>query len=196
MEQRTRAMEQDRGRRHLITTAPIVVAVFLSTAIQAHAGGPTPTPTVAQPPAAPTNLRIEGNNLVWDDNSNNEDGFRIRRSVGGGSPEVLATVAADTTSAPTPPGPTPSDPCATRAYSVVAFNGAGESAPSNSVGILVTDCGTPLAATATTGPGFPPSGQGGPTEEGSPLGVVLPLVALAVILALLAGAVSLRRFGP
>jgi hypothetical protein len=37
---------------------------------------PTATPTLA-PPTAPSNVAWSGNTLSWNDNSNNEAGFRI-----------------------------------------------------------------------------------------------------------------------
>ena len=103
----------------------------------------SPPATILQPPAAPTNLRIDANSLVWDDNSDDEDGFRIYRSIGDGPPEVVATLPADTTSVPLDPLPpvVRVDECDLLTRWVVAFNEAGESTPTLRMGIFTTHCG-------------------------------------------------------
>ncbi len=103
----------------------------------------SPPATILQPPAAPTNLGVEASDLVWDDNSDDEDGFRIYMSVGDGPPEVIATLPADATSVPldTLPPVVRVDECDPVVYRVVAFNEAGESAPTVRLGTFVTDCG-------------------------------------------------------
>ncbi len=73
-------------------------------------------------------------NLAWTDNSSDEQGFRIERSVDGGAFEILATVAANVT--------TFADVTAQmnkrHAYRVVTFNSLGASDYSNqSVAVLV-----------------------------------------------------------
>lgn len=65
-------------------------------------------------------------NLSWNDNSGNESGFRIERSTGGGF-STIATVAANTTSYQNS-GLTAST---TYAYRIIAYNGSGDSSPSN-----------------------------------------------------------------
>jgi titin len=75
--------------------------------------------------------------LIWSDNSSNEDGFRVERSVDGGATWQVA----GTTGAELPRfwdnGRTSDQRLC---YRVFAFNGLGVSAPSN------TDCATPPAA--------------------------------------------------
>ena len=133
----------------------------------------SPPATTLQPPAAPTNLRIDSNSLVWDDNSDNEDGFRIYRSVGGALPEVVATLPADTTSVrlDTLPPVVRVDECDLLTRWVVAFNEAGESATTLRMGIFTTDCG-----------GFevspPPLGRG--PADSPPHSVLLVLASLAL----------------
>ncbi len=100
---------------------------------------PTATPPVLQPPAAPTNLDFGGKGLVWDDNSDNEDGFRIYKTVGGGAPEIVATLPADTTSA-LRPAVNINEACDGTTFTVVAFNAAGESSPSEGADILGPIC--------------------------------------------------------
>ncbi len=60
-------------------------------------------PGVATPPADPSSLSATAISdsqidLSWADNSDNEDGFRIERSSGGGSFALVATVGANATS--------------------------------------------------------------------------------------------------
>lgn len=86
------------------------------------------------PPAAPTNFRWEGGlheplQLWWDDNSNNEDGFRLKQLVGGEWVEV-ATYPANSTGGPTP-GFSFEEWCHGITLVLVAYNESGESAPSN-----------------------------------------------------------------
>ncbi len=86
-----------------------------------------PPEVPASPPAAPTNLRLSGSTdstliLEWVDNSDNEDGFRVRY-VGEG---WEAETGADETQAEVP-----LPPCGqTVEYRVRAFNAAGDSPPS------------------------------------------------------------------
>ena len=92
----------------------------------ASSGKPTKTP-----PAAPTNLTavaITGSqiNLSWQDNANNETGFRIERTTTGGF-ALIATVGAGKISYSNT-GLNPSTPYTYRVY---AYNSAGNSAYSN-----------------------------------------------------------------
>ena len=81
---------------------------------------------------APTNFRTTGVSafrvaLAWDDNSNNETGFRVERAVGSGTFSPLATLAADETTY----ADDAAQPRTSYRYRVVAFNASGESAASN-----------------------------------------------------------------
>jgi hypothetical protein len=145
---------------------------------------PTATPPALQPPAAPTNLDFGGKGLVWDDNSDDEDGFRIYKTVGGGAPEVGATLPADTTSAPVP-ALTVDEPCAGVTFTVVAFNAAGESAPTLGADILGPICDRfPFP--------FPPDSGSGPA--GGPTATRWLLVVAGVGLALIALGVAALRW--
>ena len=84
------------------------------------------------PPAAPTNLAATAVSssqigLQWDDNSSNEDGFRIERKVGGGSFEFLVNKSSGDTSHQD----TGLVSSTTYTYRVRAYNGDGDSDWSN-----------------------------------------------------------------
>jgi hypothetical protein len=99
---------------------------------------------VDSPPDAPTNLtatavplwRID---LSWNDNSSNEDGFRIERSSGG-SWSTLAEVPANTTSYQD----TTPTPGVTYSYRVFAHNGTVDSDPSRTVSAVLPEIVGPL----------------------------------------------------
>ncbi|MEW6210199.1 MAG: choice-of-anchor D domain-containing protein [Acidobacteriota bacterium] len=89
-------------------------------------------PTIPIAPDAPTNLvatAIDSNriDLQWMDNSDNEQGFRIERSLDGSNFQTLATTGPNTTTF----SDTTVDPNTTYFYRVFAFNNFGSSAPSN-----------------------------------------------------------------
>ena len=117
---------------------------FSNTACATTASPPPPPPPPPPPiPAAasgvgasPTSSNSVG--LGWADNSANEDGFRVYRSVDGGSTWVLASTEAAGTGGANVYGEIERLNC----YHVVAFNVTGESPPSN------TACTTPPAAPA------------------------------------------------
>jgi len=105
-------------------------------------GGENPQPFVAEItlPVQPTNLSATPNSssrvdLSWDDNSFNEDGFRIMRDG-----MFLSELAADQTSF----SDTGLDAGTQYSYRVLAFNVTGESAQSNQ------DCATTVVAVAIT----------------------------------------------
>jgi hypothetical protein len=120
----------------------LAVLLFAGT-LRAHAQESTPTvgPTVGPPPtppagapAAPTNLVLLGYVAYWEDNSDNEDGFRLRYRVFiGEAPDRRETYEAPanaTTFALPPDAPRL---CGEGGYyaldlQIVAFNEAGESA--------------------------------------------------------------------
>ncbi|MBX3473000.1 MAG: right-handed parallel beta-helix repeat-containing protein [Planctomycetes bacterium] len=89
-------------------------------------GGATGTPS------APSTLNGTGGvNLTWQDNSNNETGFRIERRVVGGTYAAVTTTAANATSYADTPGP------GNWNYRVFAVNATGDSLPSNEITVNV-----------------------------------------------------------
>jgi hypothetical protein len=118
---------------------------FSSTACATTPAPPPPVATsgVDAIPAASSAIYVH-----WVDNSPNEDGFRVERSTDGGASWVTAGTSGPSSGyAPsfTDGGRTSEEQVC---YRVLAFNGGGESLPSN------TDCTTPPAGptnlTATT----------------------------------------------
>lgn len=112
--------------RTIITTLILGTAVFLGAA---SAAASTP-----EPPAAPT--QFKGNTVglgpySWMDNSDNEDGFRIYVTAGESEPRLAGEFPANTASGSAPT--TFEESCKLAALWVVAFNDAGESAPSDTV---------------------------------------------------------------
>ncbi len=84
--------------------------------------------TLATPPAAPTSLLAVAQSgtqidLVWADNSNDEDGFEIYESLDGTNFALISTTPPDTTAAQV----TGLQPATTYHYFVRVFNAAGES---------------------------------------------------------------------
>ena len=101
------------------------------------------TPQIGIPPNPPTNLiasAVSCNevSLIWVDNSNNEDGFKIERKVEGGTYNVIATLTSNSTTYSDKPlsGNTK------YYYRVLAFNSYGSSTYSNEFMILTPPCGT------------------------------------------------------
>jgi YD repeat-containing protein len=95
-------------------------------------------------PAAPSNLTATAVsssqiNLAWQDNSNNETGFKIERSLDGVNFSLLTTVGMNTTAYQNT-GLTLST---TYYYRVKASNANGDSAPSN-VAVATTPGGSPI----------------------------------------------------
>jgi hypothetical protein len=97
-------------------------------------------------PAAPSGLAasVSGNavQLGWTDNAANETGFTVYRAwkpKGKAAPDfaAIAQTAADATAW------TDTAPNGEHLYRVTAVNAAGESAPSNTVGVLVGSGGKP-----------------------------------------------------
>ncbi len=97
-------------------------------------GGSTPPPP--QAPNAPSDLRATAGSsfidLTWQDNASNESGQSIYLAVGNGSFDKIGDVSANAESARVT-GVT----SGTYRLYVVAFNGAGASAPSNTVSVTL-----------------------------------------------------------
>ena len=138
------------------TVAPATAYSYRVTAT--NSGGnsaPSNTATATTPeiaPAAPSNLTVTAGgqmqlNLTWSDQSGNEAGFRIERSADGGAFAPIGTVAANATAY----SDTALAPATTYSYRVIAFNAAGDSAPSNTASgtTLVADT-APAAPTGLT----------------------------------------------
>jgi len=96
----------------------------------------TPTPDHSVPPAAPSNVNLQGDVVRWNDNSDNEDGFEVRLTLGcldGGEEHHRYTVSANTVSFQIPPevrrvGFRPDGVfCGLFGNGVAAFNTAGYS---------------------------------------------------------------------
>ncbi|HJQ68020.1 MAG TPA: choice-of-anchor D domain-containing protein [Blastocatellia bacterium] len=135
--------ETETLRRNLTagTTYFIIVDGF-----QADAGDFTLSlvPTIPLAPPAPSDLvatvvsatRVD---LTWTDNSNNELGFRVLRSLDNITYTEIATLPPNTTSF----SDTTVTPNTTFFYRVVAFNNFGNSEPSNTVGVTTPDVEPP-----------------------------------------------------
>jgi hypothetical protein len=117
-------------RRPAILLATAIAALFVFSSVSGS------TAVAESPPAAPSDLVWEGGlpgqplQFYWQDNSDNETGFKLLARVGGGPMEVRSVLPANSTSAPTPSF-TFQDFCDSIVARVVAFNDAGDSEPSN-----------------------------------------------------------------
>lgn len=114
---------------------------------------PQPPPG-GQAPAAPSNLTAttvsqSQINLSWQDNSNNEQGFKIERKTQGGSYSQITSVSANTQNY----NDTGLNSGTNYCYRVRAYNANGESAPSNEA------CATTQGGGTTPPPGPGPSNQ-------------------------------------
>ena len=73
---------------------------------------------------------VTGNiSLEWNDNSNNETGFRVEYRVNGGPWTILGSVGSNVTTY----GPFSFDPPDIYSFRVYAYNSSGNSAPTNVV---------------------------------------------------------------
>lgn len=127
-----------------------------------------PAPTV---PSAPTNCSASAQaglqiSVSWTDASNNEDGFRLERSVSGGAYASLTTLAAGATSYVD----TGLIDGTQYSYRVVAYNTVGDSAPSNNASATAV-VSAPVGGSA--------GGSGGGCNAGQPGGVLFLLLAAA-----------------
>jgi FtsP/CotA-like multicopper oxidase with cupredoxin domain len=113
-------------------------AEFPSMSVQSVAP-PTPLYTAtANKPAAPTNLvatlATPQVNLTWRDNATNENGFYILRSTNGGAFTQAGTAPSRNNTGNVSWSDATVTPGNSYRYQVVAFNGAGSSAVSNTAG--------------------------------------------------------------
>jgi hypothetical protein len=111
---------------------------FSNTACATTPEPPPPPPPPALPSATwtvPSNSSTV--TITWSDNSSNEDGFRVERTLDGGTSwTTVSTTAANVRSLPDGGRSSEQQVC----HRVIAFNAGGESPPSN------THCTTPPAA--------------------------------------------------
>jgi titin len=127
-------------------------------------------------PAAPTNLTatVSDNTitLTWIDNSSNEDGFSIERSLDGSTFNALATAIANATSY----SDSTAAPATTYHYRVQAFSSSGKSAYSNVASAAVSQITLQAVADVTIRPDYPSSNFGSESDlkvDGDPLKEVL-----------------------
>lgn len=105
------------------------------------AGPSTPTPPSSLITNAVSSSQV---NLAWQDNSNNESGFKVERSANGVNWLFHAAVGANTINyADT----TNLVPGATYFYQVRAYNAAGDSAPSNQASVTIPNTNNPITPT-------------------------------------------------
>jgi len=124
-------------------------------AFSAAACATTPAPPPPPPPpAAPWGTRTVPNNsstvtITWTDNSANEGGFRIERTLdGGASWATVSTTAANVTSSQDGGRSSEQQVC----YRVFAFNAGGDSPPSNTRCTAPPAAPSDLAAVGVDGP--------------------------------------------
>jgi hypothetical protein len=106
--------------------------------------------TTATPPAAPSNCQATYVSSVqidvtWDDNSNNETGFKLESSVDGGAYSQIATPAADATSY----SDTSTSQNHSYEYRVRATNAEGDSSYCTPTSVIYTNPAAPSDVTAT-----------------------------------------------
>lgn len=161
------------------------------------AASPTAKPTQAVAvPAAPTGVHIDlrTRRVSWQDNSDNETGFRI--AVHAASVDVgTSTVAANVTSFDIPAAAFEGGCGQSIVVSVSAFNDGGSSSPS--VDGVAADCApsSPVAAGPTTAPSSPRLLPPNTGTGSSPHGQVgyRSLIAVLVGSSLLLGGLVVRR---
>jgi len=113
-----------------------------------EANATTPTPPVAPSNPQTTLITQTEIDLVWTDNANNEDGYRIRRATAGGAFTVIATLAAGST-AYQDRGLTPNT---LEDYHIEAFNTVGIS-PFIDISATTQAVPVPTSLLATAGDG-------------------------------------------
>ena len=175
-----------------------------------HAGGETPTPspaatTTPEPEiAAPSDLSISLSEGVvsWVDNSDNEDGFRIRYILSNGDTTTVEFEAPANAESAALPSDTPPLLCTQLlTLDVRAFNAGGESAPDR---IITGAACPPPEPTTTTAPAptatpttpvtAPDTGSGPtPAPAGGRALIVVAAAALAGASLIAIGRVSALR---
>lgn len=117
---------------------------------------PTTPPNAASGLLATATTTL-GATLVWTDNSSDESGFRIERQIGSGAFATLTTVGANVTSY--------NDSGLTLGtmytYRIVAYNAAGDAAPSNTSSITAQGSGGGGGGSGGGGGGVGGTGTGG-----------------------------------
>lgn len=131
-----------RSRAVLLTGRKATYSAFSNTACAAT---PSPPPPVPDPPTAVSGLAATAYSndvvLTWSDQSTNEAGFNIYRSINGGTWVLAGTQRFDSPTRFVDSGREYEQPVC---YRVSAFNAGGESAQSN------TACATPIAVPMLT----------------------------------------------
>lgn len=109
-------------------------------------------------PAAPGNLAadsVSASNVVlkWSDNSNNESGFKLERSISGSSYSEIATIPANQQSYTD----TTVEPGSSCSYRIRAYNSFGNSSYSNTLTVIIppaTTTGTTTLVYTIDSPGY------------------------------------------
>ncbi len=133
----------------------IIAALGITVAIAAIASSLTGAAATLEPPNAPTQFHGDViGPFGWTDNSDNEDGFRVYVQMPDADPRLSTEFPANTTSGGVPQ--TFEELCFSFIW-IVAFNDAGESAPSNTVTLPPPPGGCPatLHETYTNDTGGP-----------------------------------------
>jgi hypothetical protein len=135
------------GKAVIVAACALIDSLVLAGV--AHAKTSTPSPLAV--PAAPSNLHWDDGfgppGLHWTSHSVNEDGFRLQKMTTVGWLTV-ATYPARATSGQSPVF-SHDDYCDNVRIGLVAFNAAGESAPSNAIQLPPLPSGCRSAATPT-----------------------------------------------
>jgi len=125
------ALRQKRTRIALIAVLAVVVLVVVIAILTLYGTDDTDTITIPNAPSdlAATAISTSQINLSWQDNSDNEIGFKIERKTGAGGTysEIATTLVADATTYSN----TGLNEDTTYYYRVRAYNAAGDSSYSN-----------------------------------------------------------------
>jgi len=130
---------------YTLDAAAGVKSIVMAGAGAGAGGGPPPPAPVAPSALMATVVSSSQINLDWTDNANNEDGFRIERSIDNITFTEIAIVGPSVTSYAN----TALAPATTYYYRVRAYNAGGASAYSNTAG-ATTQAAAPAAPTGLT----------------------------------------------